>query len=104
MMAHVASAVRLAQAESQHVRPRDRLLNVVAGVCIVSGTGLFLLARRTLNSIAAGEVVLPFGSALSNVAYTDSVVLRSRIGLWLVVVGATLAVAAAISHRFRKSA
>jgi hypothetical protein len=103
-MAHVASAVRLAQAASHEVRPRDRIVDIVAGVCIVSGTALFLLARRTLHAIAAGELNLPAGSALSNVAYTDSVILRSRIGLWLVVAGATLAIAAAISHRFRRSA
>ncbi|MGQ0640136.1 MAG: hypothetical protein ACT4P6_05090 [Gemmatimonadaceae bacterium] len=103
-MSHVASAARMPQPASHQVRPRDRMLNVIAGICIVSGAALFLLARRTLNTIAAGELTLPFGSALSNVAYVDSVVLRSRIGLWLVVVGATLAVAAAISHRFRRSA
>jgi hypothetical protein len=38
------------------------------------------------------------------VQYTDAIVLRSRIGIWLVVVGALLAVAAAISHRFQKRA
>jgi len=103
-MAHVASTVRLAQSASNQVRPRERMLNVIAGLCIVSGAALFLLARRTLNMIAAGEITLPVGSFVSNVAYTDSIVLRSRIGLWLVVVGATLAVAAAISHRFRRSA
>jgi hypothetical protein len=103
-MAHVASAVRLAQAAAQQVRPRDRVLNVVAAICILSGTALFLLARRTLDAIAAGRVTIPAGSALSNIAYTDSIVLRSRVGLWLVVVGATLAVAAAISHRFRRTA
>ena len=103
-MENVASAVRMAQTSSQQVRPRDRMLNIIAGICIVSGAALFLLARRTLNSIASGDLTLPLGSALSNVAYTESVVLRSRIGLWLVVVGATVAVAAAISHRFRRSA
>jgi hypothetical protein len=83
---------------------RDRVLNLIAGACIVSGAGLFLFARRTLSTIAEGAITLPAGSAISNVAYTDSVVLRSRIGLWLVVVGATLAVASAISHRFRPNA
>ncbi|HJU75521.1 MAG TPA: hypothetical protein VJ717_17385 [Gemmatimonadaceae bacterium] len=86
------------------VRPRDRLLNVVASICILSGAGLFFLARRALSEIAEGELALSSESALTNVAFTDSVVLRSRVGLWLVVVGAILAVAAAISHRFRRSA
>jgi hypothetical protein len=63
-----------------------------------------MFARRTLSTIAEGGITLPAGSAISNVAFTDSVVLRSRIGLWLVVVGATLAVASAISHRFRPNA
>jgi hypothetical protein len=83
---------------------RDRALNVIASACIIAGAALFLLARRTLTTIGAGGLVLPAGSSLSNVAYVDSVILRSRIGLWLVVVGATLAVASAISHRFRSNA
>lgn len=102
-MTHVASAARLTPAAIQSVRVRDRVLNLIAGACIVSGAGLFLFARRTLTTIAEGAITLPAG-ALSNVAYTDSVVLRSRIGLWLVVAGATLAVASAISHRFRPNA
>jgi hypothetical protein len=72
-------------------------------VCIISGVALFLFARRTLTHIATGGLRLP-ASGLTHVAYTDSVVLRTRIGLWLVVVGAILAVASAISHRFRRSA
>lgn len=86
------------------VRPRDRLLNMVAGVCIVSGTALFFLARRTLSTIASGGMSIPAGSGMTHVAFTDSVVLRSRVGLWLVVVGTILAVAAAISHRFARRA
>lgn len=100
-MPHVAFAARLTQSAAQPVRPRDRLLNIIAGVCIVGGGMLFLLARRTLTTIGAGVGALPPGGPLSNVAYTDSVVLRTRIGLWLVVVGAILAVASAISHQFR---
>ena len=102
-MTHVASAAPLAPTVSTQVRLRDRLLDVVAAVCIVVGVTMFLLARRTLDTIAAGDMVLPLGP-LSNVALTDSVVLRSRIGIWLVVVGALFAVASAISHRFRKRA
>jgi hypothetical protein len=103
-MTHAAPALRVEQSASKAVRPRDRMLNAIAGICIVSGAALFLLARRTLTKIAEGGMALPAGSALSNVAYADSIVLRSRVGLWLVVVGATLAVAAAISHQFRRNA
>ncbi|MGH7711556.1 MAG: hypothetical protein ACREOG_09730 [Gemmatimonadaceae bacterium] len=102
-MAHVVEAASFAQA-AQQVRPRDRILNVIAGICIVAGAVLFMLARRTLTAIGEGALTLSAGSAITNVAYTESVVLRSRIGLWLVVVGATLAVASAISHRFRRGA
>ncbi len=103
-LAHVAFVARLTQAAAQPVRPRDRLLNVIAGLCIASGGVLFLLARRTLALIAAGGIASPPGSPVSNVAYTDAVVLRTRVGLWLVVVGAILALASAISHRFRPRA
>jgi len=72
-------------------------------VCIISGVALFLFARHTLTHIAMGGLAQPTGG-LTHVAFTDSVVLRTRVGLWLVVVGATLAVASAISHRFRRSA
>ncbi|MEW5915362.1 MAG: hypothetical protein AB1762_03110 [Gemmatimonadota bacterium] len=102
-MTHVASAARMTPAATQSVRVRDRVLNLIASACIVSGAGLFLFARRTLTTIADGSMTLPAG-AISSVAYTDSVVLRSRIGLWLVIVGAILAVASAISHRFRPNA
>ena len=100
-MAHVAFALTHPVAET--VRPRDRFLDVLAAVCIISGVALFLFARRTLTHIGSGGLTLP-GNSLSHVAYTDSVVLRTRFGLWLVVVGAILAVASAISHRFRRSA
>ena len=100
---HVATASPLAATASKQVRLRDRLLDLVAAICIGVGVTMFLLARRTLNTIAAGDLVLPLGP-VSNVARTDSVVLQSRIGIWLVVVGALLAVASAISHRFRKGA
>ena len=103
-LAHVAFAARLTQSAAEPVRPRDRLMNIIAGVCIVAGGMLFLLARRTLTTIAAGGLALPPGNIVSNVAYTDSIVLRTRIGLWLVVVGAILAVASAISHQFRARA
>lgn len=101
-MAHVAFAAST-PAVAKTVRPRDRFLDALAGVCIISGVALFLFARRTLTHIATGGLTLP-ASGLTHVAYTDSVVLRTRVGLWLVVVGATLAVASAISHRFRRSA
>jgi hypothetical protein len=84
------------------VRPRDRFLDALAAVCIISGVALFLFARRTLTHIAMGGLTLPGG--LTHVAYTDSVALRARVGLWLVVVGATVGFASAISHRFRRSA
>ena len=101
-LAHVAFAA-LTHPVAETVRPRDRFLDVLAAVCIISGVALFLFARRTLTHIATGGLKLPL-SGLTHVAYTDSVVLRTRVGLWLVVVGATLAVASAISHRFRRGA
>lgn len=102
LLAHVAFPA-FTHPEGKTVRARDRALDVAAAVCIIAGSALFLLARRTLTQIASGGLALP-GGGLTHVAYTDSVVLRTRIGLWLVVVGATLAVASAISHRFRRSA
>jgi hypothetical protein len=101
-LAHVAFAA-FTHPVAETVRPRDRFLDVLAAVCIISGVALFLFARRTLTHIATGGLTLP-GGGLTHVAYTDSVALRARVGLWLVVVGATLAVASAISHRFRRSA
>ncbi len=103
-MAHVASAARFTLAASKQVRLRDRMLDLVAAACIVGGATMFLLARRTLSIIGGGGLVLPYGSPVTNVAFADSVVLRSRVGIWLVVVGAILAVATAMSHRFRKGA
>ena len=103
-LAHSAFAARITQSAAEPVRQRDRLLNIIAGGCILAGGLLFLLARRTLTTIAAGGISLPPGGLMSHVAYTDSVVLRTRIGLWLVVVGAILAVASAISHQFRARA
>ena len=100
-MAHVAFAA-FTHPVAETVRPRDRFLDVLAAVCITAGAALFLFARRTLTHIATGGLTLPGG--LTHVAYTDSVAMRARVGLWLVVVGATLAVASAISHRFRRSA
>jgi multisubunit Na+/H+ antiporter MnhB subunit len=103
-LAHVAFATRISPSVSSPVRSRDRVLNAIAAACIVAGAVLFLFARRTLTRIAAGDLSLPTGSAMTWVQYTDAIVLRSRIGIWLVVVGALLAVAAAISHRFQKRA
>jgi len=100
-LAHVAFAA-LTHPVVETVRPRDRFLDALAAVCIISGVALFLFARRTLTHIAMGGLTLPGG--LTHVAYTDSVALRARVGLWLVVVGATVAFASAISHRFRRSA
>ena len=101
---HVASAAHFAPTAPKQVRLRDRLLDFVAALCIIGGATMFLLARRTLTVIGDGGLVFPYGSPVTNVAFTDSVVLRSRFGIWLVVVGALLAVASAISHRFRKGA
>lgn len=102
-MAHLTFPVRFSRAASAPVRARDRLLDATAAVCIIAGAALFLVARRTLTGIAAGSVALPSG-AVTHVAFTDSVVLRSRVGLWLLVVGAILALASALSHRFAKRA
>jgi hypothetical protein len=103
-LAHVAFATRITPTVSHPVRSRDRLLNAIAAACIVAGAVLFLLARRTLSQIATGALTLPAASGMTWVQFTDAVVLRSRIGIWLVVVGAILAVAAAISHLFQKRA
>jgi hypothetical protein len=103
-VAHVASAPSFTPAATKRVRLRDRMLDIVAAACIIGGSTMFLLARRTLTTIGDGGLVLPYGSPVTNVAFTDSVVLRTRFGIWLVVVGALIAVASAISHRFRKGA
>ena len=82
------------------VRLRDRVMDFAAALCLVIGAGLFLFARRALGSLAAGTYSAPGGKLVER---TDFHVTQSRLGLWLVAAGLTLAAAAAISHAQRKT-
>lgn len=75
----------------------ERLWDVSALVCMAAGAGLFYLARRALQSIAAGTYDLPPGT--SAVARTDLHVLQSQAGIALVCVGVLVGVYSA--WRFR---
>jgi hypothetical protein len=77
------------------------MLDVAAALCLALGTGLFLLARRALSALADGSYSAPRGVLL--VARADLHVTQSRVGLWLVAAGLTLAAAAAISHAQRRA-
>lgn len=82
------------------VRLRDRVLDFAAALCLVIGIGLFLFARRALGALAAGTYQSPGGTLVER---TDFHVTQSRLGLWLVAAGLTLAAAAAISHAQRRT-
>jgi hypothetical protein len=85
---------------SPRVRLRERAIDLVAATCLVGGVALFLFARRALGSLAAGTYDAPGGTMI---AHTDFHVTQSRLGIWLVAAGLTLAAAAAISHAQRRA-
>jgi len=84
------------------VRLRERVADVIAATCLVSGAGLFLFARQSLTSLAKGTYLVPVGT--SYISRADFHAAQSKLGLWLVASGIAVAVAAAMSHsRARRS-
>jgi hypothetical protein len=78
------------------VRPIDRAFDAAAAVLIVSGTVLFLIARRTFGAIAEGSHRMQEG--ISHLSQTELVDSRSRLGALLVCAGIVLAFTAAVRH------
>ena len=78
------------------VRFRERVVDALAAACMVAGTGLFLLARQSLTSLANGTYLLPVGTTY--VSRADFHSAQSTFGLWLAAAGLALAIGAAMSH------
>lgn len=77
----------------------DRLADAAALVLVLGGIGLFAYARHALSGIGDGTRAMPSG--LSAVAVTDFHVAQSRLGLWIVVLGVLVGIAAAARHKLR---
>jgi cytochrome b561 len=85
----------------RRVNANHRLWDLAALVLVVSGVGLFFVARRAITTIATGTYAVPDG--MSHVAMTDLRVAQTRLGIWLVVFGVVLGVVAAFKHRLRRA-
>ena len=85
------------------VHASDRLWDALAGLLIVAGTTLFLLARNGLASLASGTEKLPpdTGSYVQRADYFSA---QSSLGVGLIVVGVVVGLAASIRHTLRRRA
>ena len=83
------------------VRMAERLWDALAGLLILSGVTLFLLARNGLASIAAGTHVLPPGVP-TFVQRADYFSAQSSLGLGMVAVGIAVGLVASIRHALRR--
>jgi bacteriorhodopsin len=92
-----------AQTVDASVRMAERLWDALAGLMILSGITLFLLARNGLASIAAGTHVLPPGVP-SFVQRADYFSAQSSLGLWMVGVGVAVGLVSSIRHALRRRA
>jgi hypothetical protein len=78
----------------------DRMMDAAALFMVLGGIALFTFARQALTGIGAGTRDMPTG--ISAVTVTDFHVAQSRMGLFIVVAGVLVGVAAAVRHRLRK--
>ena len=85
------------------VRMADRLWDALAGLMILSGITLFLLARNGLASIAAGTHALPPGVP-SFVQRADYFSAQSTLGLAMIGVGIAVGLGSTIRHALRRRA
>jgi len=85
------------------VHPAERLWDALAGLLIVAGTTLFLLARNGLASLASGRDTLPPG-VTSYVQRADYFSAQSSLGIGLIGVGVAVGLAASIRHSMRRRA
>ncbi|HEX6050841.1 MAG TPA: hypothetical protein VFZ21_16295 [Gemmatimonadaceae bacterium] len=83
------------------VRMADRLWDALAGLLILSGITLFMLARNGLASIAAGTHVLPPGVP-SFVQRADYFSAQSSLGLTMIGIGIAVGVVASVRHTLRR--
>lgn len=83
------------------VHPAERLWDALAGLFIVAGTTLFLLARNGLASLASGSGKLPPGVS-SYVQRADYFSAQSSLGLGLIGIGIVVGLAASIRHAMRR--
>ena len=78
----------------------DRMMDAAALFMVLGGIALFTFARHALTGIGAGTRDMPSG--ISAVAVTDFHVAQSRMGMFIVVAGVLVGIAAAVRHRLRK--
>jgi hypothetical protein len=83
------------------VHASDRLWDALAGLLIVAGTTLFLLARSGLASLASGAEKLPPGAG-SYVERADYFSAQSSLGIGLIGIGVMVGLAASIRHTLRR--
>jgi hypothetical protein len=81
------------------VRLADRLWDMAALGFVVAGLGLFLVARRALSALGSGTYEVAPG--VSYVARTDLHVAQTRLAVWMIALGVTIGVIAALRHQLR---
>lgn len=77
----------------------DRLTDAIALLMVLGGIAMFMFARVALGDIADGTRVAPPGMSL--VAITDLHVAQSKMGLWVIGLGVSFGVVAAVRHKAR---
>ena len=90
-----------AHATDAIVSTADRLWDALAGLFLLSGITLFMLARNGLASIAAGTHVLPPGVP-SFVQRADYFSAQSSLGLTMIGIGVAVGIMAAVRHALRR--
>lgn len=85
------------------VHTAERLWDALAGLLIVAGTTLFLLARNGLASLADGTQRLAAGQG-SYVQRADYFSAQSSLGLIMIGVGVAVGLGATIRHALRRRA
>ena len=81
------------------VRFSDRLWDLIALALVLGGVGLFFFARHALDTLGAGTYNVPSG--VTYVSRADLHVAQTRLGIYCIVMGVVVGVAAALRHRFR---
>jgi len=91
-----ASTEPTATAAAATVRFQDRVVDGVAALLLVGGVSLFFLGRSALQSLAAGTYPAPLGETW--VARTEFHDNQTKLGIWLIAAGATIALIGAARH------